>query len=97
VQNVKTEIRKTMILYFFFLLCHTRSILLKFQQNPRAFSKRVLGQIFGPKKEELAGDWRQLQNEELRYTYTSLITDRVINPLKRRVKAHLPSAGIIRS
>ena len=28
--------------------------------------------------EELAGKWRQLQNEKLHYPYTSLITDRVI-------------------
>jgi hypothetical protein len=26
---------------------------------------RVLRRIFGPKREEVAGDWRRLQNEEL--------------------------------
>jgi hypothetical protein len=39
---------------------------------------RVLGKIFGPKREEVAGDWRRLHNEELRNLYTSPIIIRVI-------------------
>jgi hypothetical protein len=31
---------------------------------------RVLRRIFGPKREEVAGDWRRLHNEEL---YKSVI------------------------
>jgi hypothetical protein len=31
---------------------------------------RVLRIIFGPKREEMAGGWRRLQNEELRNLYT---------------------------
>jgi hypothetical protein len=30
------------------------------------FEKRVLRKIFGPKREEVAGGWRRLYNEELR-------------------------------
>jgi hypothetical protein len=33
---------------------------------------RVLRRIFGPKWEEVAGDWRRLHNEELHKLYTSL-------------------------
>jgi hypothetical protein len=29
------------------------------------FENRVLRRIFGPKGEEVAGDWRRLHNEEL--------------------------------
>jgi hypothetical protein len=29
------------------------------------FEKRVLGRIFRPKREEVAGSWRRLHNEEL--------------------------------
>jgi hypothetical protein len=29
----------------------------------RVFKNRVLGKIFGPKREEVPGDWRRLHNE----------------------------------
>jgi hypothetical protein len=29
------------------------------------FEKRVLRRIFGPKRDEVTGDWRTLHNEEL--------------------------------
>jgi hypothetical protein len=32
---------------------------------------RVLRRIFGPKREEVAGDWRTLHNGELHNLYTS--------------------------
>jgi hypothetical protein len=35
------------------------------------FENRELRRIFGPKKEEEAGGWRRLHNEELRNLYTS--------------------------
>jgi hypothetical protein len=34
---------------------------------------RVLSIIFGPKREEVAGDWRRLHNEELHNLYTNII------------------------
>jgi hypothetical protein len=37
------------------------------------FENRVLRRIFGPKREEVAGDWRRLHNEELHNLYDSLI------------------------
>jgi hypothetical protein len=33
---------------------------------------RVLRRIFGPKREEVAGSWRRLHNEELHNLYASL-------------------------
>jgi hypothetical protein len=35
------------------------------------FENRVLRRIFGPKREEVAGDWRRLHNVELHNLYTS--------------------------
>jgi hypothetical protein len=37
----------------------------------RVFENRVLRRIFGPKREEVAGGWRRLHNEELHNLYTS--------------------------
>jgi hypothetical protein len=31
----------------------------------------MLRRIFGPKREEMAGEWRRLHNEELRNLYAS--------------------------
>jgi hypothetical protein len=31
----------------------------------RAFANRVLRMIFGPKRDEVTGEWRKLYNEEL--------------------------------
>jgi hypothetical protein len=35
------------------------------------FGNRVLGRIFEPKREEVAGEWRRLHNEELHKVYAS--------------------------
>jgi hypothetical protein len=35
------------------------------------FENRMLRRIFGPKKDEVTGEWRKLHNEELRDLYSS--------------------------
>jgi hypothetical protein len=42
------------------------------------FENRVLRRIFGPKREEMVGGWRRLQDEKLHNLYTSLNIIRVI-------------------
>jgi hypothetical protein len=37
----------------------------------RVFENRVLRRIFGPKRDEVTGEWRKLHNEELRDLYSS--------------------------
>jgi len=37
----------------------------------RVFDNNVLRKIFGPKRDEVRGDWRKLNNEELNYLYSS--------------------------
>jgi len=44
---------------------------------------RVLRRIFGPKREEVAGGWRRLYNEELHNLYTS---PNIIRVILRRMK-----------
>jgi hypothetical protein len=36
------------------------------------FERRVLRRIFGPERDEMAGEWRKLLNKELRDLYSSL-------------------------
>jgi hypothetical protein len=40
--------------------------------------KRVLRRIFGPRRDELTGEWRKLHNEELNDLYSSPDMFRVI-------------------
>jgi hypothetical protein len=44
----------------------------------------VLRRIFGPKRDEVTGEWRKLHNEELHYLYSSPNIARVIK--SRRMK-----------
>jgi len=37
----------------------------------RVFENRVLRRIFGPKGDEVTGEWRKLHNEKLNYLYCS--------------------------
>jgi hypothetical protein len=41
------------------------------------FENKVLRRIFGPKRDEITGDWRKLHNEELNDLYSSLNIIRV--------------------
>jgi hypothetical protein len=37
----------------------------------RIFENRVLRRIFGPKRDEVTGDWKKLHNEDLNNLYSS--------------------------
>jgi hypothetical protein len=44
---------------------------LREEQRLRVFENRVLRGIFGPKRDEVTGEWRRLHNEELYDLYCS--------------------------
>jgi hypothetical protein len=50
---------------------------------------RVLRRIFVPKREELAGVWRRMHNEELLNLYASQIIIRVIRSRRMRWVGHV--------
>jgi hypothetical protein len=51
--------------------CETWSLTLREEHRLRAFKNRMLRRIFGPRKDEVTGDWRKLHNEELHNLYSS--------------------------
>jgi len=51
----------------------------------RVFKNRVLRRIFGPKRDEVTGDWRKLHNEELSDLYCSPNIVRVIKSKKNEM------------
>jgi hypothetical protein len=57
------------------------------------FENRVLRRVFGPKNEELTGDWRKLRNEELHYLPSSLHAIRVIKSRRMRRTGRVTRTG----
>jgi hypothetical protein len=70
-RNVRVKIYKTIILPFVLYGCETWSITLREERRLRVFENRVLRRIFGPKRDEVTGEWRKLHNEELHILYSS--------------------------
>jgi hypothetical protein len=60
------------------------------------FEKRVLRRIFGPKREEVAGGWRKLHNEELHNLYASS-NIRIIKSRRMRCAEHVTCMGETRN
>jgi hypothetical protein len=54
---------------------------------------RVLRRIFGPKKDEVTGEWRKLHNEEFTNQDTSPNIVRVIKSRRTRWAGHVPGMG----
>ena len=50
----------------------------------RVFQNRVLRRIFGPKRDEVTGEWRKLHNEELSDLYSLPNIVRVVKSRRMR-------------
>jgi hypothetical protein len=61
------------------------------------FKNRVLRRIFGPKRDEVTGEWRRLYKEELNYLYSSPNIIRVIKSRRMRWAGHVARMGEGRS
>jgi hypothetical protein len=59
-------------------------VTLREEHRLRVFENRVLRRIFGAKRDEVTGEWRELHNEELRDLYSSPSIIRMIK--SRRIK-----------
>jgi hypothetical protein len=57
------------------------------------FENRVLRRIFGPKRNEVTGEWRKLHNEELRDLYSSPSIIRIIKSRRMRWACHVARMG----
>jgi hypothetical protein len=78
IKNIKIKIHRTRILSVVLYGCETWSLTLREDRRLRVFENRVLRRIFGPRKNEVAGEWRKLHNEELSDMYSSPSSVRVI-------------------
>jgi hypothetical protein len=70
-RNEKVKIYKTIILPVVLYGCETWSVTLREEHRLRVFEKRALRRIFGPKGDEVMGEWWKLHSEELHNLYSS--------------------------
>jgi hypothetical protein len=59
-KNIKIIIYRTIILPVVLYGCETWSLTLREEHRLRVFENKVLRRIFGPKRDEVTGDWRKL-------------------------------------
>ena len=57
------------------------------------FENRVLRRVFGPKRDELTGEWRKLHNEELSDLYSLPNNVRVVKSRRMRWAMHVVRMG----
>jgi hypothetical protein len=66
------------LLLYTYYICETWSLTLREEHRLRVFENRVLRRIFGPKRDEVTGEWRKLHNEEHCNLYSSPSIIRII-------------------
>ena len=64
----------------------------KQRRKVRVFENRVL-RIFGPKRDEVTGQWRKIHNEQLNNMYSSPNIFRVIKSRRMRLAGHVARMG----
>jgi len=76
--NTNIKIYRTIILPVVVYGCQTWSLILREKCRLRVYENGVLRRIFGPKRDEVTGEWRKLHNEKLNDLYCSPNIVRVI-------------------
>jgi len=66
---------------------------LREERKLRVFENMVLRIIFGPRRDEVMGEWRRWHNEELNDLYSSPNIVRVIKSRRMRWAAHVACMG----
>ena len=92
-KNLKIKIFGTIILPVVLYGCQTWSLKLQEERKLRVSENMVLRGIFGPRRDEVTGEWRRLRNEELNDLYCSPNIVRVIKWRRMRWAGHLARMG----
>jgi hypothetical protein len=89
-KNLKSKIYRTKILPVLYG-CEAWSVTLREERWLRVFENRVLRNLFGPKRNEVAGEWGRLHNEDRYGPYTPNI--RVIRSRRMKSARHVARMG----
>jgi hypothetical protein len=92
-KNLKIRIYKTIILPVVLYGCETWSLTLREEHRLRVFENWALRKIFGPKRDEVTGEWRKLHNKELHDLYSSPSIIRIIKSRRMRWAGHVVRTG----
>jgi hypothetical protein len=92
-KNLKIKIYRTLILPVVLYGCETWSLILREERRLRLFENRVLRIIFGPKRDEVTGEWRKLHNKELNDLYSLSNIVRVVKSRRMRWAGHVAHMG----
>ena len=92
-KNLKLKIYRTIILPVILHGCETWSLTLREERRLRVFENRVLRRVFGPKRDEVTGEWRKLHNEELSDLYSLPYIVRVVKSRRMRWAGHVARMG----
>jgi len=66
---------------------------LREERRLRVLENRVLRRVFGPKKDEVTGEWKKLHNEELNDLYSLPNIVRVVKSRRMRWAGHVVRMG----
>jgi len=92
-KNLKIKIYRNIILPVVLYGCDTWSLTLRVERRLRLFENRVPRRIFGPKRDEVAGERGKVHNEELNDLYCSPNIVRVIISRRIRWAGHVTLMG----
>ena len=87
-KNSNIKIYRTIILPVVLYGCETWSLTLREERRLRVFRK-----VFGPKRDEVTGEWRKLHNEKLNDLYSLPNIVRVIKLRRMRWAGHVARMG----
>ena len=73
--------------------CETWSLTLREERRLRVFENRVLRRVFGPKRDEVTGEWKKLHNEESGDLYYLPNIVRVVKSRRMRWAGHVARMG----
>jgi hypothetical protein len=92
-KNVNVKIYKSIILSVVLYGCETWVVTLREEDRLRVFENGVLRRIFGPKRDEVMGEWSKLHDEELHNLYSSPDISRQIKSRRMRCAGHVARMG----